>query len=286
MLEVERMSEMEQNTEKIPVVTKIEVQKKRKDRFNIYVDGEYSFPISEAVLIKIGMHKGMQLTKERSLEIEKENYDYMAYTTAVNYLSYSLRSESEVRKKLIDEEISDDAIERAITRLKEQNYVNDQIYGESYTRNAANLYQKGPQLIANGLKTKGLSPEMISFALKQYPLEQQMENGIAVAEKMIRKQSRVSSREAGQKLRAHLQQKGYTSDTIPAILEEIETVKEEDDEKAALRLQGDKLWHRQERKHKGRDLIQKVKAGLFQKGYSGEMIAAYIQEKEQETDER
>lgn len=273
---------MEQDTEKIPVVTKIVVQKKRKDRFNIYVDGEYSFPISEAVLIKVGLYKGMQLTKERSLEIERENYDYMAYTTAVNYLSYSLRSEAEVRKKLEGEEISEDAIERALTRLKEQNYVNDRIYGESYTRTAANLSRKGPQLIANELKTKGLSPETISLVLKEYPLDQQIENGIAIAEKMMRKQSRVSSREASNKLRAHLQQKGYLADTIPAILEEIETVKEEDDEMAALRLQGDKLWHKQERKHKGRELIQKVKAGLFQKGYAGDMISAYIQEKEQE----
>ena len=34
-------------------ITKITVQKKRKDRFNIFVDGEYAFPVSEAVLIKL-----------------------------------------------------------------------------------------------------------------------------------------------------------------------------------------------------------------------------------------
>ena len=111
------MDHTEEQAEKLPVVTKITVQKKRKDRFNVFIDGEYAFPISEGVLIKVGLHKGMTLTKERSAEIEKENYDYMAYTTAVNYLSYSLRSEKEVRKKLYDEEISPDAIERALTRL-------------------------------------------------------------------------------------------------------------------------------------------------------------------------
>lgn len=136
------MDHTEEQAENLPVVTKITVQKKRKDRFNVFIDGEYSFPISEAVLIKVGLHKGMTLTKERSAEIEKENYDYMAYTTAVNYLSYSLRSEKEVRKKLHEEEISPDAIERALTRLVDQNYVNDRIYGESYTRTAANLNLK------------------------------------------------------------------------------------------------------------------------------------------------
>ena len=163
------MDHTEEQAQKLPVVTKITVQKKRKDRFNVFIDGEYAFPISEAVLIKVGLHKGMTLTKERSAEIEKENYDYMAYTTAVNYLSYSLRSEKEVRKKLYDEEISPDAIERALTRLIEQNYVNDRIYGESYTRTAANLNLKGPQLIANELKGKGLSEEDIAISLQQYP---------------------------------------------------------------------------------------------------------------------
>ena len=188
------MDHTEEQAEKLPVVTKITVQKKRKDRFNVFIDGEYSFPISEAVLIKVGLHKGMTLTKERSAEIEKENYDYMAYTTAVNYLSYSLRSEKEVRKKLHDEEISPDAIERALTRLVDQNYVNDRSYRDSYTRTAANLNLKGPQLIANELKGKGLSEEDIAFSLKQYPHELQLENAQTIAEKQLRKQSRVSSR--------------------------------------------------------------------------------------------
>jgi regulatory protein len=278
------MDHTEEQAEKLPVVTKITVQKKRKDRFNVFIDGEYSFPISEAVLIKVGLHKGMTLTKERSAEIEKENYDYMAYTTAVNYLSYSLRSEKEVRKKLHDEEISPDAIERALTRLVDQNYVNDRSYGESYTRTAANLNLKGPQLIANELKGKGLSEEDIAFSLKQYPHELQLENAQTIAEKQLRKQSRVSSHEAASKIRLHLHQKGYPSDIVLEVMGEIETEKEEEDEMVALRMQGDKLWRRYERKAKGRELHQKVRSGLYQKGYQGDMISAYIEEKEQEAE--
>lgn len=268
----------------MPVVTKITVQKKRKDRFNVFIDGEYSFPISEAVLIKVGLHKGMTLTKERSAEIEKENYDYMAYTTAVNYLSYSLRSEKEVRKKLHDEEISPDAIERALTRLLDQNYVNDRIYGESYTRTAANLNLKGPQLIANELKGKGLSEDDIAFSLQQYPHELQLENAQTIAEKQLRKQCRVSSHEAASKIRLHLHQKGYPSDIVLEVMAAIETEKEEEDEMAALRMQGDKLWRRYERKAKGRELHQKVRSGLYQKGYPGELISVYIEAKEQEAE--
>lgn len=43
-------------------ITKIEAQK-RKGRFNVYVDGQYAFPISEEVLIKYRDHF-LWLTKQ------------------------------------------------------------------------------------------------------------------------------------------------------------------------------------------------------------------------------
>lgn len=260
-------------------ITKITVQKKRKDRFNIFVDGEYAFPVSEAVLIKLGLNKGMQLTKERMEEIERENSAYLAYTTAVDYLSYGLRSEKEVRAKLRDQEIPEAFIEPAIQRLREQKYIDDVIYGESYTRTAMTINRKGPRIIAQELKSKGLDEVTIMTAMDQYPEEVQLENAQALAEKTLRKQNRVSSREAEQKTRLFLQQKGYDKEIIQQIFDDLDTEKSQADELAALRVQGDKVWTRYARKAEGRELVQKVRASLYQKGFPGELINTYIEEK-------
>ncbi len=269
---------------KVPEITMIQVQKRRKDRFNIYVDGEYSFPVSEAVLLKTGLHKGMALTKERQEEIERENNAYLAYTIAVDYLSYGLRSEKEVRTKLRDNEIEPRFIGEAIERLRDQQYINDQIYGESYTRTAANINRKGPRVIAQDLKMKGLSEEQIQISLEQYPEEQQLENAVHLGERSFNKQRRNSNRDAFMKVKMHLQQKGYDRDLIDLAFEQINTKKSEDEELDALRLQGDKAWRRYERKDKGKALHQKVRTNLYQKGFPGELINYYIEDKIQEMD--
>lgn len=260
-------------------ITKITVQKKRKDRFNIFVDGEYAFPVSEAVLIKLGLNKGMQLTPERMEEIERENSAYLAYTTAVDYLSYGLRSEKEVRTKLREQEIPEAFIEPALARLREQKYIDDVIYGESYTRTAMTINRKGPRVIAQELKLKGLDEPTIMTALEQYPDEVQLENAVALAEKALRKQNRVSSREAEQKARLYLQQKGFDKEIIQQVFEAVDSDKSEEDELAALRVQGDKVWTRYARKAEGRELAQKVRASLYQKGFASDLINLYIEEK-------
>lgn len=275
---------MKKDNDKLPEITMIQVQKRRKDRFNIYVDGEYAFPVSEAALIKTGLHKGMTLTKERQEAIEHENNAYLAYTIAVDYLSYGLRSEKEVRQKLLENEIEMPHIHATLERLRDQKYIDDQIYGESYTRTAANINRKGPRQIEQELKRKGLDEETIQLSLEQYPEEQQLENAAALAEKSLNKQTRTSSKDAKMKVRMHLQQKGYDKDVITKVFENLDSEKSEEDELFALRVQGEKVWRRYARKAEGRELEQKVKSNLYQKGFPGELINEYIEEKKQEMD--
>lgn len=265
-------------------VTRVVVQKKRKDRFNIYLNGSYAFPVSEAVLVKTGLRKGLVLSKEELAEVKRVNAEQEAYSVAVDYLSYSLRSEKEVRAKLREEEINLEAVDTVIQRLKDQRYINDRIYGESYTRTAANLNRKGPQVIAQELKGKGLTPELIEEVLLQYPEADRLENALALAEKQYKKQHRSSAREAVNKTRLYLQQKGYSRETVAQVMDVLDTDKPEVEEWEAIIQQGQKAWRRYERKTEGRELEQKVKANLYQKGFPGELINRFIEEKRQGLD--
>ncbi len=57
------------------VITKIEVQKRSKERFNIYIDKgqgeEYGFSVDQVILIKHGLQKGLEID-----EIELGNILY------------------------------------------------------------------------------------------------------------------------------------------------------------------------------------------------------------------
>ena len=271
------------STSELPKITKIEAQK-RKGRYNIYLDGEYAFPVDEAILIKHILHKGMEISKTFRQELEIEDGYRKAYTRALVYLNYSLRSIKEVKDDLVAHEFTSETADQVIEQLKEQGYLNDLIYAESYTRTAANVSGKGPYVIKRELKKRGVKDETIEEAMEQYPFDQMVENGVALAEKVMRRSSQHSSRETNNKIRQNLMQKGFQSDVITQVLEEINTEKEVDDEYEALKTQGDKIWRKQT-KLTGAKKIQKVKSGLFQKGFAGDLITQYINEKEMEEEE-
>lgn len=262
----------------VPKITKIETQK-RQGRYNIYLDEEYAFPVDEAVLVKHVLFKGMEITKEFQKQLEQEDNFSKAFSRAVNYLSYSLRSEKELRDDLVEHDFSLETAVEVIEKLKEMNYVDDLTYAESYTRTSANLSGKGPYNIRQELKKRGINETLIEQALLQYPLEQRIENGIAAAEKALKRTKQSSSKEANNKVRQSLMQKGFNNDEITEILAQVETEKDEDDEYEALKKQGEKIWRKQS-KLEGNKKLQKVKSSLYQKGFNGDLINQFIKEKE------
>lgn len=269
---------------KVPVITKIEVQKKAKERYNIYLDGSYAFPVDEAILVHHVLHKGMEISPEFQKELEAQDGFRKAYNRALNYLNYGLRSEKEVLDDLKKHDITSDTAQAVVDKLKEQNYINDLTYGESYTRTGANLGGKGPRVITQELKRRGLTDSVIAEALEQYPYEQMVENGIELAEKVLKRTTRSSSREAKNKIQQNLMQKGFSSDVIQEVLQAIETEKDEESEYSALKDQGNKLWRRHQRIDSSKR-IQKVKTSLFQKGFSSDLISQFITEKEMEEED-
>ncbi|MFL2100859.1 recombination regulator RecX [Desemzia sp. FAM 23989] len=264
----------------VPKITKIETQK-RKGRYNIYLDEEYAFPVDEAVLVKHVLFKGMEVTKEFQQQLEQEDNFSKAFSRAVNYLSYSLRSEKEVRDDLVKHEFSIETAINVIEKLKEMKYIDDLTYAESYTRTAANLNGKGPYNIRQELKKRGIKETVIEQALLEYPMDQRVENGIAAAKKVLKRTKRSSSKETTNKVRQGLMQKGFNNDEITEILNQVDTEKDEDDEYEALKKQGEKIWRKQS-KLEGSKKIQKVKASLYQKGFNGDLINQFIEEKELE----
>lgn len=92
------------------VITKIEVQKRSKERFNIYIDKgqgeEYGFSVNEVILIKHGLQKGLEIDEIALGNILYNEEVQKAYLQAISYLSYQMRTKQEIedflRKKKWD----------------------------------------------------------------------------------------------------------------------------------------------------------------------------------------
>lgn len=272
------IKEEKQDSKNFRLISKISPQK-RKGRYNIFINDEFAFGVDEETLIRFELKKGLHVTPEFQKKIENEESFYKAYQKTLNYLSYSLRTEKQIRDYLIKNEL-EHYTDRIIDKLKESRLLDDLMYAQSYTRTMANVNQKGPSNIIQDLKLKGVSENDIFDAMEEYPEEQQFENAIDLAEKKWSKTKKKSEFESVQKVKQYLVNKGYSFEMADYAINEIDTEKDEAEEYNSLIKQAEKATKRYSRKYEGYELSQRLRVFLYGKGYPNELISRYMDERE------
>ncbi|GBG95433.1 regulatory protein RecX [Ligilactobacillus salitolerans] len=261
-------------------ITMIKTQK-RKGRYNIYLDGKYAFPIGEDVLIRFALSKGQELTEEEIQNITEADNTSKAYQKALNYLSHQLRTKKEVRDHLAQQEIAVPDIEKTIDKLVELKLLDDLQYAKSFVRTMARTSDKGPTVISAKLKQKGILADDISDALLEFPLADQIKSGLAAAKKSANHLHGQSFRAATNKIFQQLMQKGFSSEVVSEVMDELDLKSDDEAESSALREQGDKLWRKNQR-FDPKKQVQKVREGLYRKGFASDLINNYLEDKQAE----
>jgi regulatory protein len=82
-----------------------------------------------------------------------------------HYCTYQERSQQEVRNKLYEWGLWTSAIENIISKLIEENYLNEERFAKAYTRGKFNQNGWGKIKIKMGLQIKKVSPPLIKKAL-------------------------------------------------------------------------------------------------------------------------
>ena len=260
------------------------IRKLKNNQYIITTESGMKFRASEDSLVKHRLLKGQEVTSELLEEVKRESELHIGYQLALNYLNYQLRSEKEIKDHLKKKEISDESIHYTMERLVGLGLVNDRVYAESYVRTMIRTSDKGPSVVKQQLKKRGIEEEDILGALALYTVEDQEELALKQAEKAIRKYRQQSHHEQLSKTRQLLFTKGYSSDVIQLVMGQLEVEKDQEEEEDLLAKQGDKLWQRHRRLEPFKRK-QKIKQSLYQKGFNFDDINHYLEEKELEENE-
>ncbi|MCM3676806.1 recombination regulator RecX [Peribacillus simplex] len=259
----------------MPNITKITTQKKRKDRYNIFVDEKYAFSVDEEVLLKFHLKKGSELDDLLLAEIQFHDEIQKAFTDALNYLSYRMRSESEIRLYLKKKETEGPIIKEAIHKLYSFNYLDDLEFAKAYVRTHVNGGNKGPTNLKLELKEKGVQEKLVVEALKEYPFDIQIEHARKLAGKAVKKERNISERALRMKVEQTLLRKGFPRDVIHEALEDVTVEKDEDEQWDSLCHHAEKMQRRY-KNHEGFEYEQKMKQALYRKGFPIELIERYL----------
>ena len=201
-------------------ITGIEIQKRNKNRVNLYVDNEYLLSLQAELVYKYNLSKNQEIDEEKLLEIARADDYEKAKNKALNSLSKVEKSEKKIREKLsadFDEEVIEDVIEF----LKKHELVDDERFAEMIVSNDLNFKRVGKNRIKQNLYTKGIKREYIESAISDIDSDVELENAIYLAKKRLPRIKDKDINKVKNKLYQHLSYKGFSYDIIKSAIREV-----------------------------------------------------------------
>ncbi len=188
------------------VITAITVQKNDRNRCNIELDGRFYCGLERVTVLSHRLAAGQEITPERLAAIQAESERQTAFDRALDILSYSAKTEREVRERLEKKGFLGDTIDETVRKLKGYGYLDDAAYARAYAESAGK--KKGSRLIEAELKRKGVAEEEIRAALAESDESQ-------TAAEVLRKYMRAKTPDKATLRRAfsYLLSKGFDYDT-------------------------------------------------------------------------
>lgn len=145
-------------------ITAIEAQKRRPNRVNIYLDGEFAFGLER--ITAAWLRVGQELDEKKIEQLQAEDTRERALQQALLFLSYRARSESEIRRNLRKHEIPEAVIEETLERLRRDGLANDSQFAQAWVENRNTFRPRSRRMLALELRQKGLDDEAAKSALE------------------------------------------------------------------------------------------------------------------------
>ncbi len=138
------------------IVTRIEKQKKDKKRYNIYLEGEFFCGLYEDTILKYGIAAGDGIS-ESELNVIRDFDEYIyGKKVAMDFLSYRIRTNAEIRKKLRSKKLSESIIEKVIEHLTDLGLLNDEEFARQLITEKIKRKPIGRKLLKQKLFEKGV----------------------------------------------------------------------------------------------------------------------------------
>jgi len=198
-------------------VTAIDVQKRGKDRVNVFLDGAFAFSLGIEVLEERSLHLGQMLSDSQREELVRADLFHKCLNAAIRLLSYRPRSEAEVRKRLRPR-FEEQAIDSVIVHLKARHMVDDVAFAQFWKENRESFSPRSKRMLILELRRKGIDSGVITDVVEAIDEEQ---SAYRAAEKKTRSWAKEDYYTFRRKLGAFLHRRGFSNEVANCIMERL-----------------------------------------------------------------
>lgn len=253
----------------------MEVLNYKKCANNLYevkLDNGEKYKLYEDVIINYELLIDKRITDIKLKKILRDNDLYASYYKALKYIGIKMRTQKEIELYLKKNNFDKDAIDYSVSKLKNNGYINENIYTEAYINDAINLSYDGPKKIINNLTKVGISEEVIFNHLNydKYFWQNRIKEILNKKAKMNKNSLALFKN----KMYSHLTLLGYEIDDIKCVLEDYKL-----DTSSLFKKDADKIWNTLRKKMSQEKIVWQFKNKMYLKGYTHDEINEYIEQK-------
>lgn len=139
----------------------------------------------------------------------------------MQFCAYRDRSQKEVEDKLLEMRMIPEAREQIITKLMQENFLNEERFARSYVRGKFRIKKWGRHKIRQELKLREISSPIIKIALSEINDHEYRSTLYSLAEKKLALLSDTDKFKLQKKLTDHLLRKGYEASLVFDVSQEL-----------------------------------------------------------------
>jgi len=204
----------------MPQISAIEPQKRKHDRFNIFLDGEFAFGLDAAALVRNEIRVGKELDKEEVEKLVLENEVGKMMNKVWRFLAVRPRSRKEIEDYLKKKEAGPSVSQVIFEKLERYGAINDFEFAKEWVESRNRIRPRGSFLLRIELGQKGIDKEIITAVLEkneghQFGLAQK------AAEKKLKALKNLEYRPFFQKMSSYLLRRGFDFGTTKRVVDSL-----------------------------------------------------------------
>lgn len=140
-------------------ITALKAQKRNPNRVNVYLDGDYVFSLER--IVAAWLQVGQIIDEKKISQLKEHDGEEKAFQRALHLISYRQRSVHEIQKKLEALGYSEQTIDRVISRLSQNEILDDERFARDWIENRNTFRPRSQRMLAVELRQKGISEDTI-----------------------------------------------------------------------------------------------------------------------------
>jgi regulatory protein len=206
----------------MPTITRITEQKRRPNRRNVFLDGQFAFGCNVNVVAKFRLREGMNLNPDKVRAIEEGEVRQECFDRAMEYLGSRLHSRSELLKKLTRREYGPNVVEAVLEDLSRLGYLDDARFARTKALSAAEHKKHGRRRAMVELLKSGVKGEIARQALDHvYDAHDSLAVARQLAERQAPRLRKLDPTTARRRLTGMLQRRGFDYEDVRQVIDSV-----------------------------------------------------------------